>query len=296
MTRLLIVFCVLTPCFAPLKSFGATELAQKYSRLMEKGYEFYGHKRDKILYFTHEGSYISISYEEFLKGRHFTSSLENLNKKKKLKTVLFFQSDNYRIILRKGERFYALKTDWKQDQETQFKRIYPKKDPKRYGVVPREEFVAKELMRAAQCPYCHILLSYNQITVDQTGQYSAELSWAPYFALNPSLGVRLSLGASTYFIEDERLNEVYSLGIKSQALLRHTLWNAFVEAGGGHHYFVEYNQHSLIKTAGMGYVFQTPHWVFTRKVLFNNIYIHYSNIDWTIEEIEEIKFGIGFSF
>lgn len=271
-------------------SFAApANLGQKYSRLMSKGYEFYGHKKDKILYFTHEGSYISIGYKEFLQGGHFTSSLENLNKAKKLDTVLFFQSDNYRIILRKGERFYT----WQEDG---FARIYPEKNPKNYGHVPKKEAVAKELLFAAQCPYCHIQLSYNKVAVKRDTQYSAELSWAPYFPLNENLGARLSLGASTYYIEDDSLDEVYSLGLKTQGLLRYTFWHAFLEAGLGHHYFVEWNQHSLMKTAGMGYIFQRPHWVFTEKILFNNVFVHYSDIDWELADIQEIKFGIGFSF
>lgn len=262
----------------------AGEFSDKISKLVDKGYTFYAFKKDTIYYLNGKRRYQKISFPELYQLKNFSTDPDPHHSPGIARDMVYYHKQGFKIILRKNKNFYSFKNG-----------KISKYDP----IKNRENFNVKKIksrvVEKTHCKYCTFKLSGNLITIDDVVQYNGEFAWLPYLRLTDTTGFRLSLGASPYTIENDDLDEVISIGLKAQVLLRQYFWHLFFEIGGGTHYFVEYGDFSSTATTGVGYTFANRMWFLDDNISLNSIFFHASTVNWD-QRINEAKVGIGFSF
>lgn len=265
-------------------TYASEEFVEKIKKLVEKDYVFYAFKKTTIYYLNGNKRDQKVTFEEFLKPRNFTKNPTPHSPPKIARDMFFYNKKGFEIILRKKRKFYSFQNG---------KLI--KFDPLSKTMNFRTKKQKKVTIEKTHCKYCTYKFSGNYITLDNVAQFNAEIAWLPYLRLTDTTGLRLSLGASPYTTENDELEEIISIGIKGQVLLRQYIMNIFVELGGGTHYFTEYQDFSSTATTGIGYTFSKKRWLVKNQVSYNSIFFHVSTVNWK-QRINEAKFGIGFSF
>ncbi len=256
----------------------------KVKNLLAKNYDFFAYKQENIHYLTGKNRYKKVSFKELVSPQSFQKRKYIIDANGIAEDILYFSKEKYTILIRKEQKFYSLKNG-------KFKKFNPIKMRATFNVKP----VRTKTVEKTHCKYCTFKLSGNFVTVDDIAQVNSEFAWLPYVRLTQTTGLRFSLGASPYFIENDDLETVQSFAIKAQVLLRQYFNLFFVEIGGGTHYFFDYQDFSSIVTTGVGYTFKNKRWFLKETFSFNSIFFHASTVNWQ-KKINEAKLGIGFSF
>jgi hypothetical protein len=261
------------------------KVQKKVEKMVKKGWTFYAYEPDSSQIYLLNGKYryTKVSFDEFYMPRLFQPYSKEYKPKQVGIDVIYFYKNGFNIILRKDGSFFKMK----EGQITKF-------DPLEEDVfeIPTEKV---ENYIKSQCAYCSFKLSFNRVSVGDQTQFNGEVSWLPYYKLTDYTGLRFSLGMSPYTVENDNLDEVIDLGIKGQVLFRQYIWMVFFELGGGTLYFTDSARFSPMGTFGIGHTLVKPWWIFTDTLTFNNVFVHFSHINWD-EQINEVKFGVGFAF
>ncbi len=280
LTKLLIFALLL----CALHSQASTNYNKVILKLHNKGYSFFALKKEEVYLITGTRENIEMTYNEFLKPNRFQSYKVELSAKGIARDVLRYKNDGYLIVVRKEKKLYQM-------DEGKFIRF----DKKKYiKTIPYEKIKTKTVEKT-HCAYCTFNFSSNFVRIDNSSQYSSEISWLPYWRIGDTTGLRLSLSLSPYVTEDDDLKEVTSFALKTQLLLRQYIKLFFFDIGGGSHYFIDYQQSLRILTTGVGYTFAKKRWLLENRIAVSSLYFHSSTINWD-ETINEYKFGVSISF
>lgn len=259
------------------------KIQEKVERMVQKGWTFYAYESSQIYLLNGKYRYTKVSFEEFYMPRLFQKYAKEYKPKQVGIDVIYYYVNGYNIILRRNGEFFKMKAGT-------ITKFNPFDEPKFDLSLDQVDS-----FRRTQCRFCSFKISLNKVGVDEAVQYNAEVAWLPYYPLTDYTGLRFSIGFSPYTVENDSLEDVVDLGVKSQVLFRQYILSAFVEAGGGGMYFTQSAELSPMATVGFGYTFLTKHWLIEDRVTFSGIFFHASTINWQ-KTINEAKFGIGFSF
>lgn len=259
------------------------KVQKKVERMAKKGWTFYAYESKQIYLLNGKYRYTKVSFDEFYMPRLFSRYSKEYKPAQVGRDVIYFFQKGFYIVLRKNGQFFRMKGA----KITKF-------DPLKEDIFDINIERAETYTRA-QCRFCSFKLSFNTVTVGESQQFNAEFAWLPYFSLTDTTGIRLSFGLSPYTVENDDLEEVVDPGLKSQVLFRQYVFNFFLEAGVGVHYFTQSADTSAMATGGLGYTFVERHWIFDEQIQLSNIFFHVSTIAWE-ETINEAKFGVGITF
>lgn len=236
------------------------------------------------------------SYENFFKDNSFDFE-RDIDQKKLLEQIKTLYSDGHQIFFRKNLKFYKIKNgkfvSMRQIGNVNKRKL--SKNEKKKKKLEKENEIQDELIEMGQCLFCQFRFSLNYVNIEGDTQYSGEVDWLPYFKLGDNYGMGLSIGATTYSVENDNLEQILSYGFKFQGFGRYLYKNYFFEAGLGQHYFAEYGETSFMYTLGTGYTFQRKHWFINEKIHLGHIFVNMSQVNWRLD-ITEFQFGLGLSF
>lgn len=239
----------------------------------------------------------NVTSYNFFQGKYYQCD-DNTDINEVHERVIDRYEDDELIIFKKNKKLYTFKNAEFKKFTVSDRMMIDKEERNR----SKRQNVKEALFEIQQCAFCQFRLSSNYISIESresylegSTQYSSELSWAPYYSFSRYNGLTLTIGASSYLIENDDLEEEISYALKYQMLYRVYVGNFFAEAGGGVHDFISYDGASLMYTANIGYVFQRRFWFLTERVGFKNIFFSASKINWDLD-ILEYKMGVGINF
>lgn len=255
--------------------------------LIQKKYEFSASKKEAFIMLG--GSwYKKVSRKDFFLGKKLADKEKPVNEEKLLKQISQLYKKSYTIFLRKAGRYYYF-------EDHKFKYMNQIGEFEKSKKTIRTEKKETESPEVHQCMLCEIRIAGNQVNIEGDSQVTGEVSWVPYYQINQKKGVALSFGFSSYSVENQDLEQVLSYGFKLQSFYRYLWKNLFVEAGGGIHYFAEFNDTDFMFSGNVGYIFKRKHWIFSKDVQFKNIYLGLSRVNWDLDILIAYA-GVGISF
>jgi len=273
---LLITFILLVTNFAYGEEL--TELnSSKVKALVSKNYCF-GSYLNKKIYFLSDNKIELLSGKEFFNKN---DCKDVVDQKIVFERIERTYKKNSVILITKGKTKYYLKNN-------KFRKINGKTLTKFENIKVKNQ--VKEIEdNSLRCIVCLFRTSLNFVSVNSKSQYSTEFSWTPRYSVSNHSSFLLSVGASSYFVENEEFNDEVTYALKYKLLYQYRYKQMYLEVGGGQHDFIFYKDSSSLVTVGSGYYFEKE------RYKIESLFFEFSKVDWRYD-ILEYKIGLGFSF
>lgn len=253
----------------------------KISLMVSKNYQIIVFKGSNIHLLMGNYDNRRLTYNDLINSNQFYHVKSRANIKGIGQELVEYNRKGYRILLRKGQKYYLL-------ENNQFAKFDPIKNKNTF-------IVKKKKKNTLPASWYSWRLASSFIQIQESGQYSFELGWLPRVILGTSTQLRFAFNLGPYRLENQELEQTVSLSAKAELYLRQYWRKYFVEFGGGQHYIEEYRDSSTIASIGMGTTFSKDYWVVDEKFGIRGLYLQASQINW-VDPISEIKFGLELSF